>query len=240
MEVSKEQEIKQMEMGKPHVVILGAGASYAAFPNGDTNGKKLPLMNNLVETLGIEKLIEKAGLKTTSVNFEDIYSEIHGNPNIGSLRRELEEEVYSYFQGMTLPDAPTIYDHLLLSLRGKDVVATFNWDPFLLLSYQRNAQRFKLPRLLFLHGNVGVGYCEKDKVAGINGNRCSKCGRILEPTKLLYPISEKNYHIDGFISLQWKELTQHLKSAFMISIFGYGAPQSDVRVEKHLTWYFES
>jgi hypothetical protein len=214
--------------GKPHVVILGAGASYAAFPNGDTNGKKLPLMNNLVDTLGIEKLFEKAGLKTTSVNFEDIYSDIYGNPNLSSLRMELEEEVYSYFQGMKLPDAPTIYDHLLLSLRDKDVVATFNWDPFLLLAYQRNAQRLKLPLLLFLHGNVGVGYCKKNKVAGINGNRCSKCGCKLEPTKLLYPISEKNYHIDGFISSQWKELDQRLKSAFMISIFGYGAPQSDV------------
>jgi len=228
MEVSKEQEINQIKMGKPHVLILGAGASYAAFPSGDINGKKLPLMNNLVETLGIEKLIEKADLKTTSGNFEDIYSEIHENPNLSSLLRDIEEEVYSYFQYMMLPNAPTIYDHLLLSLRDKDVVATFNWDPFLLLAYQRNTQRFKLPRLLFLHGNVGVGYCEKDKVAGINGNRCGKCGHKLEPTKLLYPISEKNYHKDGFISLQWKELDQHLKSAFMVSIFGYGAPQSDV------------
>lgn len=51
MEVSAEQEIKQIQMDKPHVVILGAGGSYAAFPNGDRNGKKLPLMNNFVETL---------------------------------------------------------------------------------------------------------------------------------------------------------------------------------------------
>ena len=29
MEVSAEQEINQIEVGKPHVVILGAGASYA-------------------------------------------------------------------------------------------------------------------------------------------------------------------------------------------------------------------
>jgi len=60
MEVSTEQEINQIEVGKPHVVILGAGASYAAFPNGDKNRKKLPLMNNFVETLGIEELIERA------------------------------------------------------------------------------------------------------------------------------------------------------------------------------------
>jgi len=38
MEVSKEQEINQIKMGRPHVVILGAGASYASFPNGESPG----------------------------------------------------------------------------------------------------------------------------------------------------------------------------------------------------------
>ena len=42
------------------------------------------------------------------------------------------------------------------------------------------------------------------------------------------PFAEKNYHLDGFISSQWNELEQHLKNAFIITIFGYGAPQSDV------------
>ena len=32
----------------PHVVMLGAGASVAAFPNGDKNGRKVPLMKDLV------------------------------------------------------------------------------------------------------------------------------------------------------------------------------------------------
>ena len=39
MEVSVQQEIEQIEMERPHVVILGAGASYAAFPNGDKHGR---------------------------------------------------------------------------------------------------------------------------------------------------------------------------------------------------------
>ena len=39
MEVSAAAEINQIAMGKPHVVILGAGASYAAFPSGTKNGK---------------------------------------------------------------------------------------------------------------------------------------------------------------------------------------------------------
>lgn len=228
MEVSVEQEIEQIQMGKPHVVILGAGASYAAFLNGDRNGVKLPLMNNFVDVLGLNELLSQTGIDFDTDNFEEIYDHLHRNEAHQEIREKLEKVIYDYFSGLEILDHPTIYDHLLLSLREKDVVATFNWDPFLLQAYRRNAQKVRPPRLLFLHGNVGVGYCEKHKVAGINGNRCSKCGCTLTPTKLLYPIAEKNYHLNGFISSQWEELNQHLKSAFMVSIFGYGAPQSDV------------
>ena len=35
----------------PHVVILGAGASKAAFLTGEANGKKVPVMNELIEYL---------------------------------------------------------------------------------------------------------------------------------------------------------------------------------------------
>jgi len=159
MEVSAEEKIKQIEMRNPHVAILGAGASYAAFPKGDKNGRKLPLMNNFVETLGIEELISRTGLAFSSTNFEDIYSEIHVRPELGDIREELENTVYDYFQKMELPDEPTIYDHLVLSLRNKDFIATFNWDPFLVQAIRRNGARFNLPRTLFLHGNVEVGYC---------------------------------------------------------------------------------
>jgi len=33
----------------PHVFILGAGASVAACPDGDRNGRRLPVMANFVE-----------------------------------------------------------------------------------------------------------------------------------------------------------------------------------------------
>jgi len=51
MEVSVEQEIKQIQMGKPHVAIPGAGASQAAFPNGECPalvGKRLSNDQRLV------------------------------------------------------------------------------------------------------------------------------------------------------------------------------------------------
>lgn len=228
MEVSVEQEINQLHMGKPHVVILGAGASYAAFPKGDRNGARLPLMNNLVDIVGLSDLIAQSELKFEDDNFETIYDQLYQSKSHQEIREELENVIYDYFSSLDIVDEPTIYDHLLLSLRGKDVVATFNWDPFLLQAYRRNAREFELPRLLFLHGNVAIGFCEKDRSVGINGNRCSKCGCIFERTKLLYPISEKNYHKIGFISSQWNELDQFLRDCFMITIYGYGAPQSDV------------
>jgi NAD-dependent SIR2 family protein deacetylase len=228
MEISIQDEINQIKMKKPHVVILGAGASCAAFSDGDKYDQRIPLMNNFVEILELGDLLHDSHINFRSDNFEDIYSKLYKSKEYDELRSKLEKRIYVYFKQMQITDNPTIYDHLLLSLRGKDIVATFNWDPFLIQAYQRNASRFTLPRLLFLHGNVEVGYCEKDKIAGINGNNCSRCGEILKPTKLLYPIDKKDYHINGFIYLQWKELQYNLTNAFMITIFGYSSPKSDV------------
>ncbi len=234
MEVSAEEEINQIKMGKPHVVILGAGASYAAFPDGDKNGRKLPLMKNFIETLGLEELITRTGLNFPSSNFENIYSLIYEDSKLLDIREELEAIVYGYFRNMELPDEPTLYDHLVLSLRNKDFIATFNWDPFLIQAIRRNGAKFKLPRVLFLHGNVEVGYCVDGHVMGNNGGFCRHCGNILTPKKLLYPIGEKNYHLDEFISRQWATLEDVLKHAFMVTIFGYGAPTSDASAIKLL------
>ncbi|HBD7214869.1 TPA: hypothetical protein K1Y51_001717, partial [Legionella pneumophila] len=49
--MKKEEIIENPSVFKPHVVLLGAGASLAALPNGDANKKQLPLMNNLVEVI---------------------------------------------------------------------------------------------------------------------------------------------------------------------------------------------
>ncbi len=130
MEVSKEEEIKQVNVGAPHLVILGAGASYASFPNGDKLGNKLPLMDNLIEVLKLEELIKKTGFSFNTNNFEDIYDIIYQNNQLNYIRNEIENSVFQYFSNMVILDTPTIYDHLLLSLREKDFIATFNWDPF--------------------------------------------------------------------------------------------------------------
>ena len=45
--------INNPEHNKSHVVLLGAGASKASFPNGDANEKKVPVMNDLADVLNL-------------------------------------------------------------------------------------------------------------------------------------------------------------------------------------------
>ena len=229
MEVTKEQEIRQCEMGRSHIVILGAGASLATFPNGDANSKILPLMNNFIDVLGIRNEVQSLNLSSSLNDFEAVYSEIDSRTDLNASKQEIEVKIHSYFDSMQMPQVATLYDLLVLSLRKKDVIATFNWDPFLLEAYFRCSTRIKsLPRLLFLHGNVRIGYCLRDSTMGINGKMCSKCGNHFVPTKLLYPVRQKNYNQEAVLANQWASLHQTLANAFMLTIFGYGAPQSDV------------
>jgi len=43
---------------RPHIIILGAGASLQAFPDGDASGRRLPLMDNIIEILGLESIFD--------------------------------------------------------------------------------------------------------------------------------------------------------------------------------------
>ncbi len=161
-------------------------------------------------------------------NFEDVYAQIHADGTMIDIRRELESRIYDYFDCLELPLKSTIYDYLVLSLRKKDVIATFNWDPFLIQAFRRNGHIGNLPQLLFLHGNVKVAFCIEDKVLGIKGNRCSFCNQLLQPTSLLYPITKKNYESDPMLSTQWNNMKTYMANAFMFTVFGYSAPDSDI------------
>ena len=46
-----------------HVVILGAGATTAAIPNGDKNGIKSPAMNDFFQNANMEHLLENFYVK---------------------------------------------------------------------------------------------------------------------------------------------------------------------------------
>jgi hypothetical protein len=210
----------------PHVVILGAGATRAAFPDGDANRKRLPLLADLPDCLGLRTAISSAGF-SAEADFESIYDELATSGRCLSLKAEIESQVRSYFELLVLPEAPTIYDYLLLSLRKNDLIATFNWDPFLAQAFRRNRQVSNLPQIAFLHGNVEIGVCIKDGVKGFRGDACQKCGESLQTTTLLYPVRNKNYQSDPFIANEWQVLSKFLEEAYMVTIFGYSAPATD-------------
>ena len=229
-----QSEIKSAEFGRPHVVILGAGASLAAFPNGDRNGRRLPVIKNFVEIVGLTALLADHGINPPYGDFEAIYSDIASNPAQVGLREEIELRVQDYFAALELPDTPTLYDHLILSLRPKDVIATFNWDPFLWHAAARNHHFGKAPCLLFLHGNVAIGYCHDCKVVLSRHQECSRCHQPLAASPLLYPVKQKDYQSDPAIAGHWRTLARALKKAWTVTFFGYGAPLTDVEAVKLL------
>ena len=181
---------------------------------------------DFAEVVGLQSLLKDWGIDP-SQNFEEIFSDLYEKQDIEKVQ-QLQMFVEEYFAKLELPDNPTIYDHLILSLRGKDLIATFNWDPLLMQAYLRNQDvGLSLPSLLFLHGNVRVGCCEKDKTAGLAEAFCRKCREPFSRVPLLYPVKKKNYAEDIFIREQWKRLKWGFENAFMITIFGYSAPKTD-------------
>ena len=220
----------------PHVVILGAGASRACCPDGDINGLKLPVMNDFVETVGVKNIIRKCG-HDPGRNFEEGYSRIHEEGNT-TIVDELDAAVRSYFSLLTLPEQPTLYDYLMLGLRPKDLIVTFNWDPLLPQAYKRWRHLGKvLPQLAFLHGNVEIGVDREKKASGfMSDGRYS--GYTLEPTSLLYPVEHKKYNTEPFIAEQWRMTTDYLTEAYYVTVYGYSAPTTDVeaRALLHKAW----
>jgi hypothetical protein len=227
-EVSVAEEIADTRVGKPHVVLLGAGASRAAIPNGDKNGVPVPLLRDVASALHLERFFPTDLRARASEDFEAAYSKLASR---GEPTTAIDDEVRGYFEKLELPDRPTLYDALNLSLRGKDAIFTFNWDPFLLQSRLRLANLGGIPsfpRLYFLHGNVMAGFCRNDQNSGLVGRTCSYCGEPFAPSRLLFPIEKKNYQDGSLIEREWDAVREYLKHAFMLTVFGYSAPKTDV------------
>lgn len=225
---SEEEEIKSLQMERPHLVILGAGASLAAFPNGDKNGRRLPIMRTFAEVVGLNDIFKKANIPGPYDDFESIYSDIAIDTNLVILKKEIESRIFAYFNSLELPDEPTLYDHLVLCLRPKDVIATFNWDPFLCQAVKRNYEYGKAPEIFFLHGNVAFAYCPKCKIGLPLQTSCFQCGHELVRSPLLYPVKKKGYSDNDAIAAHWKAFEITLKNAWALTIFGYGAPKTDI------------
>jgi hypothetical protein len=226
--VTAAEEIADFRDVRPDLVIIGAGASRAAFPSGDRNGRRLPLMVDFAEIVPVGLILQKSGLDWEGKNFEEIYSLISEKSEYRGLQMEIEKAVSTYFSELQLPEAPTLYDVLILSLRKKDVIATFNWDPFLIQACQRSARVTKsLPCLLFLHGNVAHGYCDRDRYQGLSGDHCPRCLELFQPDRLLFPVAKKDYSSDPSIIKAWEVIRVALQDTLAVTIFGYSAPASD-------------
>ena len=145
MERTIADEIADVSIGRPHVVILGAGASRAALPTGDRQRRRLPAMTDFVEVVGLQQMLDEAGIEWRNRNFEDVHSDLFSQSGQKALSGSVERAVFEYFAVLELPEHPTIYDRLVLSLRPKDIIATFNWDPFLIQALQRNNLNGKHP-----------------------------------------------------------------------------------------------
>ncbi len=191
-------------------------------------------MQDLIDILSLRNDISNAGYKIENLNFEVFYDELASSGKNRELKKLIESQVYSYFGSLSLPETPTIYDYLILSLREKDIIASFNWDPFLIQAYMRNevVTRTRRPSIAFLHGNVKIGLCENDRVSGINGRRCSRCGEAFQPSSLLYPVKSKDYTNDKFIKGEWDAIRGHLNRTYYLTVYGYSAPDTDIEARK--------
>lgn len=184
-------------------------------------------MHDLVDTLNLRPMIERAG-RFESNNFESIYSRLAANSRHDEMRKEVERKVAEYFSALELPEETTTYDRILLSLRPGDAVFTFNWDPFLFDAYARNFGTVGLPGIFFLHGNVRIGRCVRHgEQWGRRYTTCPTCGEVFRNVPLLYPVENKNYSNDPYVSDSWNNARFFLREALVLTIFGYSAPGSD-------------
>ena len=237
MEVTIQEEIEATLRAAPHVVLLGAGASKAALPDGDLNERPIPLLRDVASELKLASLFPSDLSELARSDFEAAYSRLYDTDR--SLTAEIDELVGAYFALLRLPDRPTLYDALLLSLRDKDAIFTFNWDPFLFQAHLRlqaaGVSRDSLPTVWFLHGNVAVGHCDAhEQVRGVPGARCWHCGEVLRTGRLLFPVEHKNYQDGSIIEREWSVAQKYLGEAFMLTIFGYSAPVTDVEAKQLL------
>src|SRR5229473_21786 len=110
-----------------HIVILGAGASRAAFPHGDKEGRRLPVMADLVEILDLGPLLSRNHVTSEEAqNFESVFADLYEKDPEAPLLLEIESRLRDYFCALTLPETATLYDRLILSLQPRDIIATFN------------------------------------------------------------------------------------------------------------------
>lgn len=87
---------------RPHVFILGAGASKAAFLNGDKNGFKLPVLKDFVDILNLESLLKSVGIDPPYDDFENIFATLVGNvTTLDVAKKNRARNIFIFFKDAT-------------------------------------------------------------------------------------------------------------------------------------------
>ncbi|HEY9198089.1 MAG TPA: hypothetical protein VIR60_01905 [Gammaproteobacteria bacterium] len=235
-------DVSKNQIQNPHVVILGAGASIAACPNGDLNGLKLPSLQDVQDATGLGELFDRIEAAEGSLGdgFEAKYSRLVHLGRYANDVNLINSAVRDYFSKLQLPDHVTPYDKMILGLRDKDSIFTFNWDPFLLQALRRCSGVASVPNVHFLHGCVDVAFCASCKVKSNAGLPCPRCKNPMKPSQLLFPVTDKDYDSDPVILEEWNALRHALDDAYFVTVFGYSAPVTDVAARKILIDTFSS
>lgn len=188
-------------------------------------------MADLVSDLSLEDVVRKSGHDPAG-NFEEIYSALYAAGDAATIN-VLDEATRSYFSRVQLPEQVTIYDYLLLSMRPKDIIVSFNWDPLLPQAFRRwRHLGAVLPEIVFPHGNVDLALHPGNRHMAFACDVVGKGG--FKPCRLLYPVEKKNYNDDPFIADQWTRVTGSLGDAYFVTVFGYSAPATDVEARQLL------
>jgi len=104
--MNKQDEIEKVHGNGIHLVILGAGASLAStLRNPELNGKQLPLMNNIVEIVGLNDVLKRLPVEFQKFKnqFEKLFSMLYELEEYEEERLEMENsqkllEYYFYME----------------------------------------------------------------------------------------------------------------------------------------------
>lgn len=217
-------------MGFKHLVILGAGSTIAAIPNGDKNGIYAYTLNNFLEDPYYADFLASLDSKYQYLNIEEMCTKMYSEDR--QLYEAFEVLIRKKYASLELPNEFNLLERLIMSLTADDAIVSFNWDDLIIQAYNRANQYIPealLPKIAFPHGNAQA--CYNKHRYGSCRNR-NNAGMI--PSPLNMPIDELNYQKDLFIKSQWRILDFYMRYSQMITFFGYRGPVSDIQDLKRM------
>lgn len=217
-------------MGFKHLVILGAGSTIAAIPDGDRNGMRAYTLNNFLEDPFYADFLASLDSKYQNLNIEEMCTKMYSEDR--QLYEAFERLIRNKYASLELPNGFNLLERLIMSLTSDDAIISFNWDDLIIQAYNRAKQYIPsilLPIIVFPHGNAQACYNEHRYGSSRNPNNYG-----LRPSPLNMPVDELDYQNNLFIKSQWQILDFYMRYSQMITFFGYRGPVSDIQDLKRM------